>query len=247
MTDIMHTSRNHFFSGSNTVRQSNGNGKRRHGIGASLPAIGMALTLACVPLCVSAGKIKCWTNAEGIRECGNHVPAEFSQKRVEVMNEQGVVVEVQAAAKTKEQAARDAERARLQKVEDEKNQLLLRAYTTERDLLIARDNKVAAIQGIIDLTSSNNTSLQESLVALEGRAANYERSGKSAPEALMHEMESTQRQIRNNERYITAKQKEMERITASYNNDLERFRKLKNRNYKRKIAQEAQAETKTKK
>ena len=143
--------------------------------------------------------------------------------------------------------ARDAELARLQKIEDEKNQLLLRAYTTERDLLIARDNKVAAIQGIIDLTSSNNTSLQESLVALEGRAANYERSGKSAPDALMHEMESTQRQIRNNERYITAKQKEMERITASYNNDLERFRKLKNRNYKRKIAQEAQAETKTKK
>ncbi len=185
----------------------------------------------------AAGNIKCWKNAEGVRECGYQVPAEYSQQRIETINEQGMVVDVQEAAKSKEEAARDAELVRLRRIEEEKNQLLLRAYTTERDLLIARDNKVTAIQGIVDLTKSNNVSLQESLEALERRAADLERAGKPTPEALVHEMEATRRQMRNNDRYVAAKQKERQRIEQSYNEDLERFRKLKNKTYKSELTE----------
>ena len=55
-----------------------------------------------------AGSIKCWTNKEGVRECGAVVPPEYSQQRVEIMNERGIVVDVKEAAKTKEQLAEEA-------------------------------------------------------------------------------------------------------------------------------------------
>ena len=38
-----------------------------------------ALAVALLPLPASAG-IKCWTNDDGVRECGNTVPPKYAQK-----------------------------------------------------------------------------------------------------------------------------------------------------------------------
>ena len=62
------------------------------------------LLLSANPLSLSAA-IKCWTNNDDVRECGHSVPPEYSQKRIEILNERGIVVSVKEAAKTKEQLA----------------------------------------------------------------------------------------------------------------------------------------------
>ena len=48
-------------------------------------------------------RIKCWTNQEGVKECGNTVPPEFAQKEHKEVSEQGVVMEEKERAKTEEE------------------------------------------------------------------------------------------------------------------------------------------------
>ena len=109
-----------------------------------------------------AANINCWRNNLGIRECGSVVPPEYSQQRIEVINERGVVVKVIEAAKTPEELADEREQKRLQEAEEavRKEQarldaILLNAYTTERDLILARDNNLKSAKGQIDISKGN--------------------------------------------------------------------------------------------
>ena len=40
----------------------------------------------------ASARFKCWTNHEGVRECGEKVPPEFAQQGHQEMSKQGVVV-----------------------------------------------------------------------------------------------------------------------------------------------------------
>ena len=185
-----------------------------------------------------AGAIKCWTNDEGVRECGSAVPPEYSQKRVEVINERGMVVEVKDRAKTREELEaekREAERLAKLKQEEQRrleeqrlrDTILLNTFTTERDLKISYDDKIEAIRGIIDITQSGTRSLNQNLQAAQKKAANYERAGEKPPQQVFEEMESLKRQMQDNDRFIAQKQDEIKVLQQKYNADLKRFRELK--------------------
>lgn len=51
--------------------------------------------------------IKCWTNNEGYRECGNSVPPEYAQKETRTLNQRGVTTEVRQRAKSREEVLRE--------------------------------------------------------------------------------------------------------------------------------------------
>ena len=55
------------------------------------------------------GKIKCWHNKDGVRECGNAVPPEYAQQQSEEKDKSGLTVKTQERAKTQEEL--EAERA----------------------------------------------------------------------------------------------------------------------------------------
>jgi hypothetical protein len=185
---------------------------------------------------IAAGKFQCWTNSDGVRECGNSVPPEYSQQRVETLNDKGMVVEIQGPAKTKEQLEQEKREEELRKAQEDreaeqrrKDMVLLRTFTTERDLKISYNNKTNSINGIIELTRSSNKNLRENLEQLQKRAANLERSGKPIPDKMVNEMQSVKRQIKNNEDFIAEKQQEIAELNKRYDADLKRFRELKSR------------------
>ncbi len=193
--------------------------------------------LACLILCstsLSARNIKCWQGHEKIRECGSSVPPEFSQQRIEIMNERGIVIKIIPAAKTK---AELAEIKRLKKIEQIKQQriteqkrkdnILLQTYTTERDLKLGHEDKMLAIRSIIDITNSNTRSLQKNLTKLQKRAADYERSGQTMPKVLTVDMNNLLRQIKDNDEFIAKKQQTMINLIKYYDADMERYRLLK--------------------
>ena len=62
-------------------------------------------------------RIKCWTNNEGIKECGNKIPPEYAQQGHQEIGKGGIVREEVKRAKTKEELA---EEKRLAKLEQEK-------------------------------------------------------------------------------------------------------------------------------
>ena len=200
-----------------------------------------ALLVAGSPF-AGAAKIQCWMNSDGVRECGYQVPAEYSQKRVEEISERGVVIKVQPKAMTREEAIKDARLKRELKAKRDRDNILLRAYTTERDLLIARDNKLSAIQGIIDVTNTNTDTVIHNLGKLQKRAADYERGGKTAPEALFKDMKAAEGQIAANKKFIANKKSEMEAITKKYAADLDRFKELKSKPLRERLKEEAESQ-----
>ncbi|MBI1423556.1 MAG: hypothetical protein GC149_08840 [Gammaproteobacteria bacterium] len=197
-------------------------------------ALASTLSLPLAQAASSGGTIKCWRNDLGIRECGNVVPPEYSQRRIEVLNDRGLVIDVIEPPKTKEQLEKEREQAQLHKAEEaarkeqeRRDAILLNSYTTERDLIIARDTNIKAAQGQLDIAEGNLKLLQNSLADLENRAGNYERSGGKPPKKLIDEIEKTKQQIADKEKVIEKRKEEKAVMEQRFNKDLARFRKLK--------------------
>ena len=181
-----------------------------------------------------AGSIKCWVNKDGVRECGYIVPPEYSQQRIEIMNQRGIVVEVKEAAKTKEQLAEEARLANLKKEEMRRQEqarlrdtILLNTFTTERDLKISYDDKIAVIMGHIDISNTGTRTLNENLKDAQRRAANHERAGEKVPQTLLEEIEGLKRQLKDNSDLVARKMSEIKALNEQYEADLKRFRELK--------------------
>lgn len=198
--------------------------------------------LAFSPLPVQAA-IKCWTNNEGVRECGNAIPPEYAQKSSKTINERGMTVETQERALTKKELAEkrkreeeEQRRAAEEKAKREKQEaadrVLLSTFLSEEEIIGARDRKLTLIDGNIEITRITINKLNDDLQRQQKKAANYERKGKSVPEGTLKEIASLERQLKNKEEFIQAKQNEKEVIREKYARDLERFRELKSQGKK---------------
>jgi len=180
--------------------------------------------------------IKCWKTKDGVRECGYQVPDEYRKTRIEILNKNGVVVRIIEAPKNKKQLAEQARRDKaLAKIADRKrrDRILLRTFTTERDLIIARDNRVTAVRSLVEITESNNSTVRFNLQSLREQAGNYERGGKELPKSLIAKIEKGDVQIHNNNEYIKKRLSEIAKIKKDYKFDLERFRYLKEQQKRR--------------
>ncbi len=66
-------------------------------------ALILVLVTGLSPSPPAHARIKCWTNKDDIRECGNVVPPEYSQKGHEELSDQGIVIDRKERAKTPEE------------------------------------------------------------------------------------------------------------------------------------------------
>lgn len=180
-----------------------------------------------------AGTYKCWTNEDGVRECGQSVPPEYSQKRIEILNERGMVIEVEEPAKTPEQLEAEKHAAELRKQEEQReaeqrqrDRILLKTFATERDLRLYYQDKMGAIQSQVDLTMANKDALRQNLDELQKRAANLERRGQQPPDQLLEKMDHTKQKIANNDEIIAHKRQKLEAMNRRFEAELRRFREL---------------------
>ncbi|MGM0593623.1 MAG: hypothetical protein ACQETD_03710, partial [Pseudomonadota bacterium] len=133
----------------------------------------------------SQARIKCWTNSEGVRECGNAIPPEYAQQESETINERGLTVERQERAKTKEELAeerrraeeearRKAEEARRREEQARYDRVLLSTFLSEQEIIESRERKVGAIDATIEVTRITIDKLEADLEKEQKRAAGYE-------------------------------------------------------------------------
>ena len=177
-----------------------------------------------------AKNIMCWQNKQKIRECGGTVPPEYAQQRIEILNEQGMVVKVIEPRKSKADLAREAREAEKKEAIDERRRqdmILLQTFTTEQDLLDSRDKKVASLEGTISIANGNLRILSNNLEQLQKQAANHERAGSAIPKQLVADIDSVKNQIAENEKYLAGKQKAHADILDKFADDLQRYRQLK--------------------
>ncbi|MFQ5659463.1 MAG: hypothetical protein ACE5GZ_03495 [Gammaproteobacteria bacterium] len=200
-----------------------------------------SLRIIALVMIVSAGfsvpvhaRIKCWTNSEGVRECGTSVPPEYAQKQHQELSKQGTLLKKQERAKTEEElkeeerlAAIEAEKKKQAEEQARKDKILLDTFSTVDDIEMARNGKLAAIDSRIKLTRKHIGKIQEDLDKRIKAAAAAERSGKAPNKALLQDIESLRRQIKNNQGFIEERRKEQKAIKQAYNADIERFKRLK--------------------
>ncbi len=195
------------------------------------PALVALLLAVAAP---AGAKIKCWTNSEGVRECGNAVPPEYAQQGHETLNKRGMTVGEKDRAKTVEELAEEREQEKAEaaaKAERKKREaadrVLLATFASEDDLVLTRDGQIAHLDSQIRLTSSHIEKLQNNLDQMIERAAEVERRGETPSEEMVANIASVRDQIEENETFIATKRREQEEIRARFNADIERFRELK--------------------
>lgn len=196
----------------------------------------LAALLAASP--VWAGKLYKWTDEEGNVHYSDKLPPEVVEKEHQEMNSRGVTTksvnrEKTEAEKLEEEAAKvAAETERKQKFEEEarvraRDELLLNTFTTERDLLLARDDRLEAVDSIINLTQSNNSNLEQQAADTAKRIENLQKAGKEIPENLTKQRANLEGQLAKNKSFIEAKREERKKLEQQFDRDLQRYRELK--------------------
>jgi hypothetical protein len=174
-----------------------------------------------------------WTDNEGHVHYGNRVPPEYAKLERKVMNERGRTIMVYDALKTPEQRKEEKQLAET----EEKNKALaekqavhdrslLATYSSEQDMLLAKNGKVAAVDALLQLTNSRVESMKERLLGLTEEAASYERSGKALPASLESQINNLRKQITTNEAFIKEKESERNTIVRKFNDDIKRYIEL---------------------
>lgn len=191
-------------------------------------------TLFAISFSPSHARIKCWENADGIRECGNTIPPEYSQQKTKQMNRHGVTTNESDRAKTKDELD---EEDRLITVEKEKqlaiqkqkesNQLLLNTFASADDIILAREGKLSALTAEISLRQTHIEKIQSNLDKIVASAADMERRGERPTEKILGDIRSVRSQISENKLYILAKQQEQEMVKQNYDEDLIRYNRLR--------------------
>ncbi len=191
-------------------------------------------TLFAISFSSSHARIKCWENSDGIRECGNSVPPEYSQQKTKQMNSQGVTTNESGRAKTKEELDEEDRLIEVEKEEQlviqkqkESDLLLLNTFASADDIILAREGKLSALAAEISLRQAHIEKIQSNLDKILASAADMERRGEIPTEKILGDIRNVKSQISENKRYILAKQKEQEQVRQNYGDDLIRYNRLR--------------------
>ena len=179
-----------------------------------------------------------WVDEKGQVHYGDRVPAQYLKKNRSILNEQGVVVRKISAKKSKkiidkenqvnrEKAIKDRKKMLVDKQIELNDRMLLDTFTTDRDLLIARDARLGAVDSQLQLTESNIKDQERKLKKIKERVNSIETSGRDVPENLRKQVVSVSRQLETYYAYVEDKTKERERIKEKFDKDIKRFHELK--------------------
>lgn len=175
-----------------------------------------------------------WQDENGKWHYGDSIPPQYADKERKVLNKQGVQVDTIERAKTPEEIKAEQELAEQKRLEEQRiaeekahDRMLLATFTSEDDMVMTRDGKIAAIDSNIRVTNGRIESLEETLAGYTREAANLERAGKPIPDALHEKILTARAQIQRYLDYIASKRQEQEQIRKEFEADINRFRELK--------------------
>lgn len=198
----------------------------------TFPVLAAALILLVAQLAHSRPMYR-YINDQGNVVLGYQVPTGDVKKGYEVLNEDGIVVEVvpreltneereNVSAQDKVLAAAEAEQERLRQWDES---LLLR-YSTIEDIEAARSRALSSLLINVSILKSNTRSLKQQVENYQSQAANIERRGGEVDVQRLGAIEDLQSEIEATERSIVERGREMESVKAKFQMDMDRFEQL---------------------
>ncbi len=167
--------------------------------------------------------IKCWHNEEGIRECGDRIPAKYAQGASEEFSDSGVLLKTNPKAKEINQINQDHEKANREKAD----RLLLNMFSNVNEIDSARDKKINQIDQEIKLIETRLQKLIENQNKIRAVLdSSNAKKNQERVKRLNNDVLSTEIQIKQSNQFIKEKEVERKLIMHKYAKDSERFIEL---------------------
>jgi hypothetical protein len=188
---------------------------------------------------LSAQEIRCWTDQNGVRRCGDSVPPDQARHDREVLNAQGIRIRSEEGEITPEEQAeidrlRREEEDRLAAIETQRryDQMLLDAYLTTAQIEALRDRRLELMDSQFRITEIILRNLYRKLDDLErdaGRFSPYSdrENAPPIPQNLATDIERTRSAIGIREQAMNEIRENQEEIRQDFQRDIDRFRQLK--------------------
>jgi hypothetical protein len=192
---------------------------------------GVALIVSLPSLSAEAERTYRWTDAAGVVHYGDHVPPQYAQGAVIVMNREGVKLREQTAPPTETERLAAKARADADDRRRQHDRFLLITYSSEREILQLRDERLAQIEAQITASQSYLDSLSRRLESLRARTGNFRPYATTAqaprmPDALAAEIVQTLAESRTQQGALLSRRHEKEELNASFDADAKRYREL---------------------
>lgn len=179
-----------------------------------------------------------WVDEDGITRYSDHLPADASKKAHDQLSSEGLLIQSkEAAMSADERTALEQEQRRqailqqqyelAQQEQDRRDRVLLMTFSTERDILTTRDERLDVIDSVIKLLRSNAHSAEVQLEDLKKQAQPYRDRGEEIPGGLAQKIEFFSRKIESNLERIGDKLEERNEIEEKFAVDIARYRELK--------------------
>ena len=186
-----------------------------------------------------------WVDENGAVHYGDKVPAKYLKKEHDELNEQGTTVKKHDRAMTAaEKAEKKREEAERKRLENEKRAQALRdrvltdTYTTERDLVAARDARLDAIDSQLQLSKDIIESSKVNVTKTEELIGRIKKSGRMVPEVTYAKLEREKLQLATQQGVQQGHRIKREEVIEQFNGYIERFRELMAEKQKKRDAYE---------
>ena len=207
-----------------------------------LPVLLLALTLFAFSKQAGAGALYKWIDENGQIRYSDRLPPNQVKKKHQQLNSQGVVLSTKEAAKSDEELAAEAEarrkleeqeakEAKLKEAQYKKDQVLLLTFSSEKELGMARDDRLEVLEAVIQLINKSIAVTQQQLLQLITSADEvYLSQGKEVPGGLAQKIEHFTGKLESRYAQLELKMAEKDKINEQYALDVVRYRELTTEN-----------------
>ena len=195
-------------------------------------------------------RMKCWTNSDGVKECGDKVPPEYTQKGYQELSKGGIVTDETDKVKTKEELKKekleaDAIARQKEKKENKKSldKMLLETFNSIDEIELTKEEKLKALASTIKITRKRIIKLQYQLDDIQDNNSiddeeDFEDDNEDwvdddedcvneKEEIFRKKVEALKNQIAENKNHLKNRMEEVERTKKLYIKYIARFKELK--------------------
>ena len=177
-----------------------------------------------------------WVDEEGQMHFGDKIPQKYLVKEHDELNEHGMKTKHLEAEKTAEEKAEvrrlEKERKSIALAEKKQKQLdrvLFDTYTTENDLIVARDSRLDALATQIQMSEALISDTNRKIESMEKRVVQIKASGREVPADLYNRIDNEEQQVEMQSKVMENHIKRSDEISAQFNGYIERFRVVRPR------------------
>jgi Domain of unknown function (DUF4124) len=172
-----------------------------------------------------------WVDDKGIVHYSDTVPPESAREGHAELNSQGVSLREFPKQLTTEEAAAAQRVAADEQKRKQHDQFLLTTYTASRDIEQLRDERLALIDGQMEIARGSIVSVSQRLTTLETRVRTFKPYSPAAnarrlPDQLAEEVVRTLQEKRSLQDALASRENQKTEMRAQFDTDLARYRVL---------------------